>query len=526
MVAITRWVSYSPSAAGEAKDGNGNGCKGTTGYVRATANTSDTFTIGPTTNRLYIGIDAAPGGDYITLYSGTGLDPRFVARDITEKIRALGKADDGWDSARCIWTNDKTVGDCFEIHSGTLGSSSSVDINTGGTNSAASILGFGTKQTQGGVASSNGFSGDVTVSGTYYGFQDEVYKIMITNDSYSGGGTAPRGIGTPSKDASNTYDGTMTVGGAFSGPADTTYTISIDVTNGTTMGGGTGNVPTMSWSSSGSDGSTTATELLYPDHWYKVGDHGVMVKFSDAVFNTVSPAWTIACKIADYVGGTNASGPVGTAEYVWASDRGDVSSAPVVTSSGSLTQLGKRGLQIKFNPSGGSDNFDAGDVFYVLCKAPAPDAYNITSLNYGNVTVSTESDVKCVVFEVESGAVEVSTIKFGLQSHGTFTHHDAGNDDTMFRFGTVGPDNNAGSSPNNGIEWYPNITAGDIDNDTSPDYLYHTKANLSVVSTADDSEAVGNTGLVSDPMWVNIKLGSSETGANSTINMRLYFDYS
>lgn len=525
MVATTRWVSYATSAAGEATDGNGSGCKGTTGYSRATANVSDTFTIGPTTNRLYLSIDG-DSGPYITMYSGTNLDPRFLAKDITEKMHALGKANDRWDAARCVWTNDKTEGNCFEIHSGTLGSSSSVVVTLSGTNSGASILGFGTSTEQGGTASTNGFSGDVTVSGTYYGLFDETYKVMITNDTYAEATIAPRGIGTPSKDASNSYDGTMTTGGVFSGGSDMTYTLAIDVTNGTTMGGGTGNVPRLSWTSTGGDSSTTATELLYTDHWYKVGDYGLMVKFTDAVFNQASPAWTILCKKADYVGGTNATGPIGTAEYVWSSDRGDYSSSPITTSSGTFTQLGSRGLSVKFNPSGSPDNFNAGDVFYVICKAPQPDNYNISSLNYGNVTVSTESSVKSVIFEVESGAVEVSTIKFGLQSHGTFNHHDAGNDDTMFRFGTVGPDNTAGASPTNSIEWYPNVVAGDIDSDTPPSYLYHTQENLSVVSTADDSESIGNLGLVSDPMWVNIRLGSAETGANSTINMRLYFDYS
>ena len=74
MVAITRWVSYPIDAVGEATDGNGNGCKGTQGYTRATANIGDTFTIGPTTNRLHISIDG-DAGPYITMYSGTNLEP-------------------------------------------------------------------------------------------------------------------------------------------------------------------------------------------------------------------------------------------------------------------------------------------------------------------------------------------------------------------------------------------------------------------------------------------------------------------
>jgi len=524
MVAKTRWVAYPVDAEGQATDGNGNSYKGKAGYSRATASVADTFTIGPTSNRLYISMDG-DGGPYITMYSGTNLDPRFLAKDITEKMHDLGKNNKRWDAAKCIWTNNKAEGNCFEIHSGTLGSSSSVVISTGQTNDGSAILGYATATEQGGLVSSNGFSGDITVTGDYRGFLDEMYTIMITNDSYSEAGSAPRGIGTPVKDAANSYDGTMVTGGVFKYTSDLTYTISIDVTNGSTMGGGWGNVPRISWVSTGDDSSTVSTELLFPDYWYKVGDYGLMVKFSDAVFNQVSPAWTIGCKKADYVGGTNATGPVETAEYVWASDRGEMSSAPVVTSSGAPTQLGTRGLSVVFNPVG-ADNFNAGDEFRVICTAPKPTNYNITSLNYGNVTVSTESSVKCVVFEIESGAVEMSTVKFGLQNHGTFSHHDAGNNDTEFRFGTVGPDNTSGVNPSNGIEWWKNVTPGDIDDNTAPSYLYHTKANLSVVSTADDSESIGNIGLMSDPIWSGIRLGSSETGANSTINMRLYFDYS
>jgi len=523
MAAITRWISFPADAGGEVTDGNGSAYKGTLGVCRATASVGDTFTIGPTSNRLYVSLDGDTG-PYITMYSGTNLDPRFVAKDITEKMHDL-KVGDRWGASKCLWTNDKAEGNCFEIYSGTLGSSSSVVVTTGESNDASAILGFATLLNPGGLADANGFSGDITVTGDYLGFLDETYTIVITNDSYSEAGVAPRGIGTPTKDGSNSYDGSMVTGGAFNGPTDLTYTINVDVTNGSTMGGGNGNVPRISWVSTGSDSSTVSTELLFPGYWYKVGDYGLMVKFTDAVFNQVSPAWTIGCKKPDYVGGSNPSGPVGTAEYVWASDRGEMSSSPFLTSSGVATQLGTRGLSVVFNPVG-SDDFNAGDEFRVICTAPKPNGYNITSLNYGNVTVSTESSVKCVVFEIEAGAVEMSTVKFGLQSHGTFSHHDAGNNDTEFRFGTVGPDNTAGTGATNGTEWWPNVVPGDIDDNTAPVYLYNTKANLLVVSTADDSESIGNTGLMSDPIFTGIRLGSSETGANSTVNLRLYFDYS
>ena len=522
--AITRWVNFSPDSVGQATDGNGSGCKGTRGFVRSTASVGDTFNIGPTTNRLYLAIDGE-SAPYLTLYSGTELDARFVAKDITEKLHDLGKNNPKFDNAICEWVNSGSSGNKFEIYSGTLGSSSSVTVTASGTNSAGGVLGFTSKVEQGGAASTNSFSGNVTVSGTYKGFLDEVYHIVISNDVFTEGVTAPRGIGTPTKGAGNSYSGNMSTGGLFNGTGNSTYVLSIDTTNGTTMGATTGNVPRLSWTSSLDDSSTTYTELLYPNHWYRIGNYGLKVKFSDAVFNQTSPAWTIECYKPDYVQGSNALAAAGTAQYVYSSNRCDDGAAPITTQSGTFTQLGSRGLSIKFNPVG-TDNFSAGDEFYVICSAPKPAAYNITSLNYGNVTVSAESDVKCVMFEVESGAVELSTVKFGLQSHGTFNHHNAGNSDTMFRFGTVGPKNTSGNSPNNGIEWYPNVVPGDISSNVPPSYMYSTKENLSVVSSADDSETIGNTGLMSDPMWVNIRLGSSETGSNSTINLRLYFDYS
>ena len=538
MAAITRWVQYAITASGIANDGRGNGCVGTRGYSIATADIGDTIDIGPTTNLLHLSIDGG-AGTYITLYSGTGLDPRFVARDITEKIHQEAEdsfgGDAQWAQPICTGENTTITGTItdrngFVIRSGTLGSSSSVTVATSGTNSAHTVLGFASKSEAGGAELPDGkgaytFTGTVDIGGSYYGFFDEVYKVVACN-----GSQGTNNIGTVTKGGSNTYGGTMTKGGIFNWAGDITYVISINTDNGTTMGNGTGNVPRMNWTGSGggADSQSDWVELLYPDYWYYVGKHGLMVKFTDAVFNTVNPAWTIPCYKPDYVEGTNTTAAIGTAKYMWSSDRGDDCQTAVATVSGGYTALGTRGLTIQFTGGAGSD-LGAGDCYYVICSAPRPSDYNITSLNYGNVTVSTESDLKSVMFEVESGAVSIDTVKFSLQSDGSFSHHDAGNSDTYVRFGTVGPGNtNTGSTSPRGKEWWPNLLASDIDSDSPPSYLYATEDNLSVVATADAGEPVGDCplkGMTSDPMWLNIKLGASETGANSTINYRLYFDY-
>jgi len=510
MAATTRWVSYAVSAEGVISTGGATiSGVGTRGYVQANSSVGDSFSIGSSNNQLHLDFDGDTA-TYITLVSGTDLDPRLMARDIAEKIHATGKSG-GYENAQCVWENNK-----LKIYSGTLGSSSLVTVASG-ANTAHLELGFGSKTETGGAASTNTYVGGLTTSGTYNGFLDEIYHIIANKEPQ---------IGTPSKGGGNSYLGTITAGGVFQHTINRSYIISIDCTNGTTMGAGTGNVPTMSWTSTGSFDDGGPIELLYPEYWYQLGTKGVMVKFSDAVFNTCDPAWTIACTYPAEVVEGNAQAAAGTAKYIWSSTRGDDATAAVVTSDAVFTLLGSRGVYVKFT---GSGNFLAGDEFFVICKAPQPTSYGITTLNYGNVTVSTNSAVKSVMFEIMSGGIEMSTVKFGLQSHGTFSHHDAGSADTEFHFGTIGPGNNAGTGSIDGKEWRANVTATDISSDVPPSYLYATKKDLAVVADADNSEAIGAShymGMVADPVFLGIKLGASEVGANSTINYRLYFDYS
>jgi len=510
MAAITRWCEYSVAAEGVISEGGATiSGVGTRGYVLANSSVGDSFSLGSSNNRLYIDLDGDTS-TYVTLVSGTDTDPRSVARDITEKIHATGKSG-GYENAQCVWENNK-----LKIYSGTLGSSSSVAVSSG-TNTAHLELGFGSKTETGGSASGNTYVGGLTTSGTYSGFLDETYRILINKELQ---------IGTPSKGGGNSYLGTISTGGVFQHGSNITYVISIDITNGSTMGAGTGNVPSMSWTSTGSADDGGPIELLFPNYWYKLGTKGVMVKFTDAVFNTCDPAWTIICTYASEAVTGNAQAAAGTAKYIWSSTRGDDAAAAITTSDASFVRLGTRGVYVKWT---GSGNFLAGDEFYVICKAPQPTSYGITTLNYGNVTVSTNSAVKCVMFEIMSGGVEMSTVKFGLQSHGTFSHHDAGSLDTEFHFGTIGPGNNAGTGSIDGKEWRANVTATDISSDTPPSYLYATKQDLAVVADADNSEAIGashHMGMVADPLFLSIKLGSSEVGANSQINYRCYFDYS
>ncbi|KKN03878.1 hypothetical protein LCGC14_1103290, partial [marine sediment metagenome] len=105
------------------------------------------------------------------------------------------------------------------------------------------------------------------------------------------------------------------------------------------------------------------------------------------------------------------------------------------------------------------------------------------------------------------------------------------------RYGTAGGGNasaGSGSQANDQLEFpvdavgLGRIVATDIDSDTPPSFLFATQEDLAVVSSADDAETVGNylEAVVSDFIWLAIRLGANETGANSTINYRMFFDFS
>jgi hypothetical protein len=300
------------------------------------------------------------------------------------------------------------------------------------------------------------------------------------------------------------------------------------------MGAGSGNVPTFVVTDApGTDDNANPIELLYADHLYDVGNLGVRAKFSDAVFGN-GDTFDVVAFVAS---GTGYPKSVGSAKYIWSSSNGDSSKSlgiGATTTQTTGTQLGSKGVTISFSDSG---TLSLQERFNVMCRGPQPIDSNVTQLNFGNVTVSTNSAVKAVWFELISGAVSMSTVKFSLQADGSFQHHDQGDNDTEFHFGTSGGGNSApggGPTTNSQVEFsvdsdgFGNIDATDIDSDSSPSNLFATKADLAVVNSADNAESLGNFqgAVVSDFVYLAIKLGANETGANSTINYRMFFDFS
>ena len=424
---------------------------------------------------------------------------------------------DDWVHATCGWVNNSMI-----LYSGDLGAPSIVTIASG-VNTAYDTLGFTSNYQGNGTAHSyksggNGYVGGISISGTWEGMFDEVYTIIINKEET---------VGTADH-SSNTYGGTTTPGGQYGClDGNTTYTITVSTTNGAMVGGGTGHVPTFTWTSTPyPDNSSASVEILYANHWYNIGTRGLRIKWTDAVFGS-GDSWTVACtKPTQVTAGAAASALPGTALYVWSSNRGDDSDGATATSATEMKSIGKRGLSFQFTNA--SNQLYAGDEFRIVCRAPQPatNGYGISSLNYGNVTVTTESPVKCVMFEIMSGAVMMTDVKFGLQNHGSFSYHPSG--DTFFRYGSIGGEKMAGGSSTERKEWRTNVVSTDIDSDNPPVYLYATKANLGEVQSADDSEIIGvyQGGLVSDFIYLCIRLGSDETGSNSSINHRIYFDYS
>ena len=535
MVAVSRFVEFSVTsqtyATGASTDAT---CKGTRGYSRGTSLSppgagNDSFTITKDSNDdLTVAINGVSPGQ-ISLASGTDLDPRFVARDIAFKLHAKS-SDNAFKYAQCEWRNGgggPNAENSFIIYSGLMGSNASANVVnvTAGTYDAQATLGFTTKTEAAGTDDAGAYSGAITLSGAYGGQFDDYYTIMISDGELVADPTQSRPAGPAA-----------TSDGVFTGGSDNLYTIVIDTSNGYTAGGGSGSVPQFSVTDVPLADHAGPTEILYWDHWYDIGDLGVRVKWADGVFENGDEYYVQAYTAS----GTGYPAAVGAAKYIWTSTRGDSSKAhsiPAKTTTAATggEQVGTRGVTIAF---GNTDTLSLGETYGITCIGPQPIDSDTTLLNFGNVTVSTASAVKVVWFELISGAVSMSTVKFSLQSDGTFTHHDQGSDDTEFHFGTSGAGNpaaGAGAGTNSQYEFSVNSTTGlgdittaDIDSDTPTVKVYASKANLGVVASADLSETLGNYqgGTVSDFVFLAILLGANETGANSTINYRMYFDFS
>lgn len=525
MTATSRWVRFPVSGATYVS----SALAGQRGFSRGTDNVGDTFTIaGSANNQIRVNVDSG-GAQQITLTSGTSLEARFVAKDIQRKVQAFGSVNDGFKYFTCEFSNMLSAdGEShFVLKSGSSGGSSTVAV-TAGDSDARSILGLSSTSAVAGDAyhtdysrvlttgNNAAFTGIVTTSGTYGGLLDEEYDVIIADDlllSVAAGG-------------GNIYAGTVTVGGDYNHDTACSYTVTVDTSGGKeVMNAGTGSVPTFTVNDTGglNDDIATGQEMLYSDYYYYVGTKGAMLKWTDAQFGN-GDTFTITATPASAGGGA-----VGVASFVWTSNRGDDAVAASTTSATPCT-VGTKGVTIAWSDSG---TLTAKDAWRILCRAPTPDAYGVTSMSYGNVTVTTNSPVKVHQFEIMSGARVLSNCKFSLQNHGTFSHHDAGDSDTQFHFGTAGVGHPGdGTGAGNGREWTANITASDISADKTggntgaPTNLWASKIDLAVVSDADSAEVVGTKDLASDAIFTAIKLGANETGANSGIVYRMYFDYS
>lgn len=514
MAATSRWVLFDPNAetvltaaTNETISGTG-----TQGWVEGASVVSGTVTIAAgSADQMQVSIN---GGSYqeVTLTSGTNLDTRMVAREIEFKLKQLSGTE--WDAVHVEYVNNK-----FRINSSSLGDDSAVAVNHG-TASCLHLLGMAasaggalTVTTHNGEATENNvsYTGQVTASGAYKGQFSDIYTVLI-------GTTHP--VGSVTASGANSYGGTSTSAGDWNEGTAETYTVTISTTNGSVMNNGAGNVPTFTVTSTQGDNVSTPVELLYSDYWYNIGTKGLRMKFTDSPFGNGDTFTVVCTPIAEASSGATASA-VGTAQYIWSSlKEGKSSSATTTSTTG--TAVGSKGVTIAFSNSG---LLTRRDSFRVLCSGPQPTTLGVTVLNFGSVTVSTYSPTKSVWFELLSGATVLSSPKFGLNSHGTAQHHNAGNSDTKFAFGTAG----AGYPGSDGSEWKQGIVGStDLASDIPPAYLHATEDNMPVVSTADDSIEIGKPAgeMVTDFIHLAIKLGALETGANSTICLRMFFDYS
>lgn len=514
MAATSRWVLFDSEAetVSSIETNQTVSGTGTAGYVEGSTEVPGIVTITQgSADQLQVSVNGGPY-EQITLPPGEDLDARTVARNITFKLKQLIGSE--WDTISCDFINNR-----FRITSGLLGTGSSVAVDNG-TNDCLHLLGMAASQ--GGVltvTSANGqatqnnasYTGQSALGGEYKGQVDDVYTVMIgtehpVDDVVPGSG--------------NIYTGVATSAGDWNESSNESYTVTVDTTNGATLNNGSGNCPTITWTSSQGDNSVVPVEILYSDYWYNIGVKGLRIKFNDLPFGD-DDYFTIQCTAIQEAAASQTSAPVGTAQFVVSSlKRGKVPG--VFTTSTVGEAVGGQGITLAFSASG---NLTRRDEFRVISSGPQPTTLGTTNLDYGSVTVSTYSPTRVVWFELVSGAVVLSSTRFGLHSNGTFQHHYAGNEGTKFGLGISG----LASPGSDGTEWKKGVLGSiDLTSSTPPAYLAATEDNLEVVVSAEDSEGVGVVpgDMVSDFLYLAIKLDANEIGVNSAIVYRMYFDYS
>jgi hypothetical protein len=467
-----------------------------------------------------------------TLASGNNLDPRVIARDITDKMhREYPVNHPIWTQAYCLWWYN-----AFEIRSGICGHNASVAVDYT-ANSAASKLGFTHGVTAygsdndrlygGGVAAgnktTNTWSGSITVSGTSFaGSWDEYTIVAVNSDAGEGQGTA-----AITTHASGTYPGTVTLGGVYNYTDGSTYHIQVTVSGSASyMNGVKDAVPRMTWYGTGGDTTMSGVdsgyiELLYPNHPYPLGNKGLWVKFSNAPFSYPGDSWQISASGIVTPEGYDYQWGSAMRKVIWSSIKGDTQWTQQSTATfGNYFRVGRKGIFMTANQD---YNVAPGDTIRIRMPGPIPYRYDVTSVNLGNITVTTSSRVFCMRFDLYGGATELTNVKFSLLNNGGMGYHDGVN--TAFRWGTVGPGQKA-TSTDYDVEWWNQVVTQDLVT-PKPSYLYAIDSNLTVVSTADDSKTIGIDpfdALISDYIFCAIQLGADESG-QKTVIYRCYYDY-
>jgi hypothetical protein len=482
---------------------------------------------------IEMGDGSSSNGKIYTLTSGINLDPRVIARDITDMLhREPGDSPPTplWTNAYCLWW-----GNGFEIRGGICGSTTQVTVNST-DNSAATKLGFthGTSavgsddnrlyggEIATGNKTSNTWSGSISVSGTSFAGSWDEYTVVAVNSNIAGG----EGQGTAAviTHVSGTYPGTITLGGVYNYSEDNMYHVTVTVSGSAAyMSGVKDAVPLMTWYGVGGDTTMSGTEiqLLYPNHPYPLGNKGLWIKFSNAPFSYPGDAWQISASGIQAPEGFDYAWGSAYRSVIWSSIKGDTEWTQQSTSSYSnYFRIGRKGIYISANQA---YNVSPGDTLRIRVPGPVPYRYDITSINLGNITVTTSSRVFCVRFDLPGGAVELTNVKFGLLQNGGMSEHDGTN--TAFRWGTVG-EGQLATTTDFDTAWRNSVNVQELV-PPKPSYLYAIDSNLTAVSTADLSKTIGISpfdALISDYIYCAIQLGANESG-QKTVVYRCYYDY-
>jgi hypothetical protein len=420
----------------------------------------------------------------ILLCEGENLSPFYISYYLSQLLKSH--------NMDCEFINN-----CFIFK--TDNETDTLSVGTANENDGKTPLYLDTVITGTGVDGENGYSGSVSVSGIYTGMTNDTYWIMCSGNN----------IFTVTPNPSNIYKGSIEVAGTFLSSSSINYTIAINTTNGNIANQGWGFTPKFTVSSTDTDDTPVACDLLSYGVWYEIGNKGVKIRFTEYPFGN-GDSFTIDCLAPQTADGTNNTANSDEATFIVMSNEGVIQSPTLLTYvDDPYTPYYKltleKGLEVNFE----SGTFTKGDTFVV--KAYMDTYYEYGDVNLGLIGTGEVGGCVGVRVIIKEGAYKLDWCKIGFSDKKEIV--SLGYNKTEMRSGTVGK-----VKPKNTNE------AVTTSNPVSIIDQFNYYLNYWEVGYYFDL-GCGDPVFASDPLYFIFKAGEEELTQLITPSFNIYYSY-